>query len=110
MTQTRDEQAVLDEIVRRIVQVADPDKIILFGSHARGDAGPDSDYDVLVVAPSEEDISERAAPIYRAMSGLLVPYDIVWWTPDEIAEWRDARAHFVNRAIREGSVIYERAA
>lgn len=64
-----DTEAVLDEIVRRVVEAVHPDKIILFGSHARGDAGPDSDLDLLVVTPSEEPRLHRAAPAYRALRG-----------------------------------------
>ena len=53
-------QAKIDEMVRRIVAAVNPDKIILFGSHARGDAGPDSDVDLLLVAPSDEPRLRRA--------------------------------------------------
>ena len=101
---------ILDEIVRRIVEVADPDKIILFGSRARGDARPDSDYDILVIAPSGQPHYERTVPIYMAMDGIVIPYEIVWWTPDEVARWRGAKSFFVTTAIREGEVLYERAA
>ncbi len=104
-----DTKAVLEEMVRRIVEAVHPDKIILFGSHARGDAGPDSDLDLLLVAPSSEPRLRRAAPAYRALRGLPVAKDIVWWTEEEIADWRGAPAHFINRALREGRVIYERA-
>jgi len=108
VVQTEDE--VLSEIVRRVVEVADPDKVILFGSRARGDAREDSDYDVLVVAPSDEPRSRRTVPLYMAMGGIAAPHDIVWWTPEEIAEWRNVKSYFVTRATREGRVVYERAA
>ncbi|MDI9583518.1 MAG: nucleotidyltransferase domain-containing protein [Acidobacteriota bacterium] len=102
--------AVLDEIVRRIVEVADPDRIILFGSRARGDAREDSDYDVLVVADCDLPQYARTVPIYRATSRITEPVDIVWWTPEEIDEWRNVHSFFVTRAVREGQVLYERAA
>ena len=108
VVQTEDE--VLGEIVRRVVEVADPDKVILFGSRARGDARPDSDYDVLVVAPSDEPRIERTVPLYRATGGITAPCDIVWWTAEEIDEWRNVRTYFITRAMREGVVVYERAA
>ena len=104
------EDEVLDEIVRRIVEVADPDKIILFGSRARGDAEPDSDYDLLVIGPSPRSHYKRILPIYRTLWGLGVAKDVIWWTPDEIEEWVGVRTHFINQVIGEGQTVYERAA
>jgi len=105
-----DTETVIQEMVRRIVEAVHPDKIILFGSHARGEAGPDSDVDLMVIAPSTEDRARRLRPLYRALHGLGVPKDVVWWTEDEIADWRNVRGHFVNRVLREGKVLYERPA
>jgi uncharacterized protein len=102
-------ETVLDEMVSRIVEAVHPDRIILFGSHARGDSGPDSDVDLLLVGPSDQPRIRRAAPAYRALRGLGVPKDIVWWTEEEIADWRAVTGHFINRVLREGRVIYERA-
>jgi hypothetical protein len=48
--------------------------------------------------------------VYRLLVGLGVPKEIVWWTPDEIAKWRDVRSHFIHRALREGEVLYEKSA
>ena len=110
MTQARDEQELPDEIVRRIVAVADPDKIILFGSRARGEADEESDYDVLVVAPSSEDPWRRAVPIHRALRGVPASCDIVWRTPEEVDRWRGVPSHLLTRATREGLTVYERAA
>ena len=109
-TDRADEQTVLDEMVSRIREVASPERIVLFGSRARGEAGPESDYDILIVAPSAELPWRRTPPLYRALAGLGVPKEIVWWTPEEIAEWRGVRSHFINTALREGKVLYERSA
>jgi uncharacterized protein len=98
----------ISEMVRRIVEAVHPDKIILFGSHARGEAGPDSDVDLLVVAPSEEDRAHRLLPVYRVLREVGVPKDVVWWTQDEIDDWRNVRGHFINRVLRDGKVLYER--
>lgn len=100
---------VLQEIVRRITQVIKPDKIILFGSQARGDAGPDSDVDLLIIAPSSEPRAQRVRPLYRALRGIGIGKDVTWWTQEEIDEWRNVPPHFINRALREGRLIYERA-
>ena len=103
-------EETLREVVARIRRTVEPDRVILFGSRARGDAGPESDLDILVVAPSPLPRWKRTVPLYRALAGLGVSKDVVWWTPDEIAEWRGVRSHFINTALREGRVLYERSA
>ena len=109
-TDVKTTDTTLADIVRRIVGVADPDKVILFGGRARGEAAEGSDYDILVVADSDEPQYARTGPLYIAMKGIPTPVDVVWWTAAEIEQWREARSFFVTRAIREGEVVYERAA
>ena len=82
---------LLAEITDQIVEHFDPQQIILFGSYARGEARAGSDLDLLIVAPSDEPRWQRVVPVYRLLVGLGVPKEIVWWTPDEIAEWRERR-------------------
>jgi predicted nucleotidyltransferase len=106
---TRTEQAV-SEMVRRIRESVHPDRVILFGSHARGEGTAESDVDLLIVAPSDLPRWKRTPPLYRLLAGLGVPKDIVWWTPEEIAQWRGVRSHFINTVLREGKVLYERSA
>ena len=71
--------------------------------------GSGSDLDLLIVAASDEPRWQRVVPVYRLLVGLGVPKEIVWWTPDEIAEWREVRSHFIQRALREGQVLYEKS-
>ncbi len=99
---------IITEMVTRIRNVIRPDKIILFGSQARREARPDSDFDLLIIAPSSLPRWQRTPPLYRLLAGLGVPKDIVWWTPEEVSEWREVKSHFVNTALREGKVLYER--
>lgn len=101
---------VLAEIVRRIVEAVDPDKVVLFGSRARGQAEPGSDYDIVIIAPSDRPPGRRAGRLYLDLGDLHVPKDVLWWTPEEAAEWRNVRSHFITTALREGRVVYERAA
>ena len=96
------------DIVRRIVQTTQPDKIILFGSRARGDARPDSDFDVLVIKDSDEPGYRRDAPLYLALAGMNAPVDLMVYTPEEVREWSAVPQAFVTTAIREGKVLYER--
>ena len=107
MSVTQVDEAI-DEIVRRIVEAVHPDKIILFGSHARGEAGPDSDVDLLIVAPSDEPNYERTGRLYSLLGGVGVSKDILWATPEELEYWRDARSHVFAVAQREGRVLYAR--
>ena len=72
------------EIVRRIVDTAQPEKVILFGSQARGDARPNSDFDVLVIKQSDEPRYCRSAPLYVALADLPVEVEVMVYTPEEV--------------------------
>jgi predicted nucleotidyltransferase len=102
------QDSLLPEIVRRIVEAVDPDKIILFGSRARGDNRPDSDFDLLVIKPSQEAKHRRAVPILRSLWGMDAPIDVVWYTPEEFEDWSGIRTHLVGRVLREGRVLHEK--
>jgi len=99
---------VLEEAITRMLSVGDPLQVILFGSRARGDAQPDSYYDLLVIEESTLPRHRRAAKYRRALTGLMPSKDIVVWTPDEAAEWEGVPQAFVTTAINEGVVVYER--
>ena len=96
-----------EKMASMIAEQFHPDRIILFGSHSRGDSHPESDFDLLIIAPSDEPRWQRTIPVYRLLAGLGIPKDIVWWTPAEINEWRGVRSHFINTVLREGKVLYE---
>jgi predicted nucleotidyltransferase len=101
-----------DEIWRmvgRIVHRFHPERIILFGSYARGDAGPDSDVDLLVVMPLTGSKREKQLEIRLALRGILIPKDIVVTTPEEF-QWRQEVPGTIERpAAQEGKVLYARA-
>jgi len=103
-------EALLDEILRLIVQTAQPQKATLSGSRARGDTYPGSDLDILVVKESTEPRYRRSVPILLALSQIHVPMDILVYTPQEIEDWQAVPQAFVTTAIREGKVLYERPA
>jgi predicted nucleotidyltransferase len=102
---------VLDEMVRISVEEVDPDRIILFGSHARGDATIHSDVDLLVVVPGEfgPSVSRRLiiARILKRMIGLPVSKDILLFTH---SEWKHAGGGIIRTASEEGQILYERSA
>ncbi|MEK7328299.1 MAG: nucleotidyltransferase domain-containing protein [Chloroflexota bacterium] len=101
------DDSLLDEIVRRIVEAAHPKKVILFGSRARGQARPDSDLDLLVIAESAQPRHRRSAPLYGVLSDILLPMDIIVYSPEEVKEWSEVPQAFVTTAIREGKILYE---
>jgi len=101
---------VLDEIVRRIVKIADPDKIILFGSAARGEMGRHSDLDLLVVKSGCVHRRKLAQEIYKSLLGVGLPVDVVVVTPEDIERYRDAIGLVIEPAVREGKVVYDKTA
>jgi predicted nucleotidyltransferase len=102
------DEVVLAEIVRRLVKALDPDKIILFGSRARGDSHLRSDVDLLVIKPTQESRLKRAGLAYGALSDIPVPSDVLWYTPEEVEYWSEVKYHIATRATREGRVLNER--
>jgi predicted nucleotidyltransferase len=99
---------IIRDIVRRIVDAAQPEKVILFGSQARGDAQPNSDFDVLVIKPSDEPRYRRSIPLYVALADLPVEVEVIVYTPEEVDEWSQVPQAFVTTVVREGTTIYER--
>jgi predicted nucleotidyltransferase len=108
MVSKKTSEPLLQTMVQRLLAAGQPQKIILFGSQARGQAGRDSDYDLLVIEDSSQPRYRRAAPYRRALKDLGTSKDILVWTPREIAEWKNVPNAFITTALREGRVLYER--
>ena len=100
---------VLNIMTERIVSGFQPERVIVFGSYARGEAREDSDIDLLVVMPDGTDRRQTAVAILGALGGLGVAKDVVVTTPDEIARRGDLVGTVLRPALREGKVLYERA-
>lgn len=92
---------MIRDIVRRIVETAQPEKVILFGSRGRGDGRPNSDFDLLVIKESTEPSYRRDAPLHVALADLPVEVDVMVYTPEEVAEWAQVPQAFVTPATRE---------
>ena len=106
MRETRQEE--IKKMVELIVERFHPEKVILFGSHARGEAGPDSDVDLLVVMPVRGSRREKAVQIGVALQDIRVAKDIIVTTPENF-EWRKGVPGTIERpADREGMVLYAR--
>jgi len=100
----------IEEMVRRIVDRFHPERIILFGSHARGTAEPDSDVDLLVVMHVNGPKRAKRLEIRAPLSGVGLAKDIVVVTPEEVERLRNFPGTIIRPALQEGKVLYERAA
>lgn len=101
-------KTVIDRLVKRIVAQFHPEQVILFGSHARGDAGPDSDVDFLVVMPVEGSVREKRLDIRLALREYHGPLDVVVTTPEKYSWRKDIVGTIEYPASREGKVLYAR--
>lgn len=111
MTMATNRQFVRREIpkmVRRIVRQFHPDRVILFGSHARGEAGPDSDVDLLVVMAVEGPKHKKEVQIRVALHDIRVPKDIIVTTPEDFLWRKEVVGTIEYPAAREGKVLYAR--
>ena len=102
------DKALLNDVKNRIVQAVDPDKIILFGSYAYGKPSKDSDLDILIIMKSDLPRYKRSIPVYKALAGMLIPKDIIVYTPREVEEWEDVPQALVTTALSKGKKIYEK--
>lgn len=98
---------VLAEIVSRLVASLHPQRIYLFGSQARGDAGPDSDYDLLVLIENPAEPAYRLSQRgYRALRGISAAVDVVAWDRATFDARVHLRASFPANVVREGKLLH----
>src|SRR5438874_5005811 len=102
-------QAQIERMVERIVKKFAPEQIILFGSQARGDAGPDSDIDLLVVMPVAGSIRQKRLEVSLAVPHSPIPVDVIVTTPENLAWRKDIVGTIEWPATREGKVLYARS-
>jgi uncharacterized protein len=101
------QRARLGEIVRRLRSAYDPEMIYLFGSTARGDAGPNSDFDLLVVVPDRAPAAQRESRLaYEALRGTGTAADVVVVTRGYFEKRRHLRASLPGVVQREGRLLY----
>ena len=103
---------LLNDIRDEIVKATNPSRIILFGSYARDEAGPDSDLDILIVEDDdfglERSRRKELGRLWRLLAKFRVPKDILIFSIREIEELSQARNHIVSHVLREGKTLYER--
>lgn len=96
-----------DAVIERIIDVFDPEMIIVFGSVARHEAGDHSDLDILVVMNTDLKGAKRAAAIHNHTTDFMMPLDVLVLTPSEFDANKDNRHSFVSEIVRTGVVAYE---
>jgi len=105
-------EEVLKHLVQEIVREVDPEEIWLFGSRARGEAGPDSDVDLMVIESEpfgpERSRWQEVTRLYDVAGRLCVPTDILVYSRSEVERRRQWRNHVIARTMREGRLLYER--
>ena len=103
--QNRDQ--VLVEIVRRLIDAYHPERIYLFGSRARGEAGPDSDYDILIVIPDDAPETQRRSRLaYEALRGTGVATDVLVWRRASFLQRAHLKSSLPATVIAEGQLLY----
>ncbi|HLN30535.1 MAG TPA: nucleotidyltransferase domain-containing protein [Gemmataceae bacterium] len=98
--------AVLADIVKRIVEATNPEKIVLFGSAARGEMGPNSDYDLLVIKGGKFNYWRVLTSIYHQLPGTAA-VDVVLVTSEDAERSRDTHCLVICPALKEGKIVYD---
>jgi HEPN domain-containing protein/predicted nucleotidyltransferase len=98
----------VDDVIHRVVGAYKPDRIILYGSHARGMAGEDSDIDILIVKETDERPAKRRMEVEKFLADRELPIDITVYTPQEIRYLFSIGSPFISEIIKEGKVVYMR--
>jgi uncharacterized protein len=95
----------ITEAGRRLAAAAPNAQVILFGSHARGEAGPHSDIDILVVEPEVANEAEESVRLHRILRDLRMPADIIVVSREYVGRWSEVRGSLVHTALSEGRII-----
>lgn len=97
----------LSEVVRRLIEAYDPERIYLFGSMARGDSGPDSDYDLMVIVSDDAPRERRRSRLaYQALRGTGIAADVLVWTRGTFESRLHLKASLPSTVVREGEMLY----
>jgi len=96
----------LNEIIHRIVDIAHPERIIMFGSSARGEMGPNSDVDLLVIKGGNFGYHKLLGDIYMNLHGVEEAVDVILVTPEQVEKYKDTHCLVISPALKEGTEVY----
>ncbi len=103
---------LIHQMVQAIVDEVDPERVILFGSRARGEEREGSDVDLVVVEAEpfgpKRSRHKEMVRLYKVLADFPVSADVLVYSHEEVDYWRDSLNHVLARALREGKVLYER--
>ncbi len=102
-------ESLLQKIVRRLLEVSQPDRIILFGSAAKGQMTRDSDIDLLVLEASPQKPRRHSVRLRNALRGLGYPFDVIVMATERFEETKEIIGGLAYPANKYGRVIYEAA-
>ena len=100
------EDKTIEEIVKRIIKAVKPDKIILFGSCARGSKKPDSDIDLVVVVSGDIHRRKTAQKIYMSLIGIGCSVDVIVLKPEDLERYRNSVGVIIPEVLKEGKELY----
>jgi uncharacterized protein len=106
MAESMIDRTVIDAAVRTLAEAAQPQRIVLFGSHARGDARDDSDLDLLVIEGQVPDRAKEMVRLRRALRPLRIPVDVLVASVEEVARYAGEPGHVLYWALKDGRVVY----
>jgi uncharacterized protein len=103
--------AIVDEVVDALVRELEPNKIILFGSAARGEVSDESDLDLMIVVPQMAQDRGEITRAYRALRSVKSrpPVDVLVFSQQDVEDWGGVIGHVINDALSEGRVAYDAA-
>lgn len=100
---------VVEDIVRRVTTAVNPRRVILFGSAARGEMGPGSDVDLLIIMPDGTRRRDASRKVYRALSGIGIAKDVIVVTESDVREFGENPSLVIKPALEEGREVYHAA-
>lgn len=98
----------IDNLVGRIVACTQPQKVLIFGSYAKGTATIKSDLDVLVIKETTLPMANRADDLKPMLSQVLIPIDVHVYTPEEVEEYGKEPFSFINSILKSGKTVFEK--
>ena len=104
------EQHQIETVATQLAEAAGAERVILFGSHARGEAHGASDVDLMIIAKSDLPRFKRSRALYRLLRPHPFPMDLVVYTPEEVERGRRSPLSFVSTVLQEGKTVYVRRA